>query len=210
MLHAAVLASTPVLPSSTVERDEFLVAAARAGSSTAFTELFGYYSKKLYRRAFAITRNREDAEDVVQDTFLRAYANLNQFEGRSVFSSWLTRIAINSALMVLRKRRRRLELPFELPADSNNPDNTAVYEFSDNRPGPDEIHSYQQEYQHALRSIRRLPRIMRTVAEMRMLGEYSAEEVTRELGISESAVKARLFRARTRLVASRTAALQLQ
>ena len=94
-------------------RDLELVAAARIGSSAAFQELQSRYSRRLYRRIQSITRNHEDAEDALQETFLRAYLALDSFEGRSQFASWLTRIAINSALMVLRVRRRRAEVSLE-------------------------------------------------------------------------------------------------
>ena len=94
-------------------RDLELVAAVRAGSNAAFEELESRYSHRLYRRIQSITRNHEDAQDALQETFLRAYLALDSFEGRSQFGSWLTRIAINSALMVLRKRRSRAEVSFE-------------------------------------------------------------------------------------------------
>src|SRR5580658_5431217 len=100
-----------------VSRDLELVTAARAGSSAAFEELQSRYSRRLYRRIQSITRNHEDAEDALQETFLRAYLALDSFEGRSQFASWLTRIAINSALMVLRRRRRRAEVSFEPPSE---------------------------------------------------------------------------------------------
>lgn len=203
MMEAELLSPSPTFATSRTERDEVLVEAARAGSLDAFSELFGHYSNRLYRRAYRITRNREDAEDVVQEAFLRAYSNLHQFEGRSMFSSWLMRIAINTALMTLRRRRTRQESSLVLSVEANGTEEVKMYEPRDNRPGPEEIHLYRQEYQHMLRSIRRLPTIMRKVAEKRMLCEQSIEELTCEFGISESAVKARLFRARVRLHAAR-------
>src|SRR5271163_2522748 len=102
-------------------RDLELVAAARAGSNAAFEELQSRYSRRLYRRIQFITRNHEDAEDALQETFLHAYLALDSFEGRSQFASWLTRIAINSALMVLRRRRTRAEVPFEPSSESGEP-----------------------------------------------------------------------------------------
>jgi RNA polymerase sigma-70 factor (ECF subfamily) len=101
-----------------------LVAAARAGSNSAFEELQGRYSRRLYKRIQSITRNHEDAEDALQETFLRAYLALDSFQGRSQFASWLMRIAINSALMVLRRRRSRLEISFEPSSDSGEPTQT--------------------------------------------------------------------------------------
>src|ERR1700733_10328562 len=99
-------------------RDLELVAAARAGSNAAFEEIQSHYSRRLYRRIQSITKNHEDSEDALQDTFLRAYLALDSFEGRSQFASWLTRIAINSALMVLRRRRTRAEVSYEPPLES--------------------------------------------------------------------------------------------
>src|SRR3954452_23188228 len=86
-------------------RDQQLVLAAQSGSSAAFAEIRALYAQRLYRRIALIIRNREDAEDALQDTFLHAYLAIPTFEGRSSIYSWLTRIAINSALMVLRRRR---------------------------------------------------------------------------------------------------------
>ena len=97
------------LVDATSVRVEDLVHAAKAGSHEAFGELRQIYSRRLYQRILSITRNREDAEDALQDTFFRAYRSLASFEGRARFSSWLTTIGINSALMILRRRRARPE-----------------------------------------------------------------------------------------------------
>jgi len=94
-------------------RDLERVAGAKGGSDASFEELQSRYLRRLYRRIQSITRNHEDAEGALQETFLHAYLALDSFEGRSQFASWLTRIAINSALMVLRRRRSRPEVPFE-------------------------------------------------------------------------------------------------
>ncbi|HEY1903017.1 MAG TPA: sigma-70 family RNA polymerase sigma factor [Terracidiphilus sp.] len=102
-------------------QDLELVAAVRAGSNAAFEELRNRYSGRLYRRIRSITRNHEDAEDALQETFLRAYLALDLFEGISQFASWLTRIAINSAPMVLRRRRSRAEVSYESPLESGEP-----------------------------------------------------------------------------------------
>src|SRR5580692_11968840 len=95
-----------------------LVAAARAGSSAAFAELREMYARRVYRKLLTMTKNREDAEDALQDTFLRAYMALHTFEERSSFYTWVTRIAINSALMILRRRRIRSEVSFDNPGES--------------------------------------------------------------------------------------------
>jgi RNA polymerase sigma-70 factor (ECF subfamily) len=92
-----------------------LVAAARSGSSAAFAELREIYARRVYWKLLNMTKNREDAEDALQDTFLRAYMALHTFEERSSFYTWITRIAINSALMILRRRRTRAEVSFDSP-----------------------------------------------------------------------------------------------
>jgi RNA polymerase sigma-70 factor (ECF subfamily) len=93
--------------------DELLVLAAQSGDTAAFVELRRRHATKLLRTTYRVTRNWEDAEDALQDSFLKAYLHLNKFENRSTFASWLTRIAINSALMILRKKR-----PYEISIDA--------------------------------------------------------------------------------------------
>jgi RNA polymerase sigma-70 factor, ECF subfamily len=100
--------------------DSDLVFAALSGSISAFEELQRQYSPVIRRKILWITRNQEDADDVLQDTFLRAYINLQSFEGRSTFKTWLTKIAINSALMLVRKRRVQAKLFVERTASSEN------------------------------------------------------------------------------------------
>lgn len=102
-------------------RGSELIAAARGGSKAAFEELQSGYSRRPYKRIQSITRNHEDAEDALQEMFLHAYLALDSFQGRSQFSSWLTRIAVNSALMVLRRRRTRAEVAFEPASESSEP-----------------------------------------------------------------------------------------
>ena len=99
--------------SSKAMNDELLVLAAKSGDTAAFVELRRRHATKLLRTIYRVTRNWEDAEDALQDSFLKAYLHLNKFENRSTFASWLTRIAINSALMILRKKR-----PYEISIDA--------------------------------------------------------------------------------------------
>jgi RNA polymerase sigma-70 factor (ECF subfamily) len=101
--------------------DQLLVQAVRLGSASAFSELHALYERRVYRTIRSITQNKEDAEDATQETFLSAFRAIGAFEGRSHFSAWLTRIAINSALMVLRKRRRSPELSLELSCEGLEP-----------------------------------------------------------------------------------------
>jgi RNA polymerase sigma-70 factor (ECF subfamily) len=174
-----------------------LVAAARAGSSSAFEELQSLYSRRLYKRIFSVTRNREDAEDALQDTFLRAYVALNSFEGRSQFASWLTRIAINSALMTLRKRRSRAEVSFDLPSESE--EHSQTFDVCDTALNPEQICEQRQRCYCALRAVNKLHPRLRTPLSIWMNQECSMKEVARALDLPLATVKARLHRARKRL-----------
>jgi RNA polymerase sigma-70 factor (ECF subfamily) len=183
------------------QRDDILVAAARSGSSHAFAELRRLYSPRIYRTIYSITKNREDAEDALQDTFLRAYMGLSAFEGRANFSSWITRIAINSSLMLLRKRSKRLEI--SLSTASNADDDLPLFEFKDLAPNPEQSYDQDQRRQKLLRAIRKLAPPLRAVVEARMTGDCTVREAARILKISEAAAKSRLYRARTRLTTLR-------
>src|SRR5271155_1557175 len=126
-------------------RSRELVAAARSGSAAAFAELREIYAQRVYRKLLNITRNREDAEDALQDTFLRAYKALHAFEERASFYTWVTTIAINSALMILRRRRIRSEVSFDRPGETADfPD----FEFKDTGPTPEHICVHRQRYAH--------------------------------------------------------------
>ena len=177
-----------------------LVLSAQAGSSAAFVELRRIYSDRIYRSVLSITKNCEDAEDAVQEAFLRAYVALHSFEGRSSFYSWLTRIAINSALMVLRKRRARLEVSFDQANEMR--DDISAVEFKDMGPDPEHISAKRQCYAHVLKAMGRLQPRLREVIELRMRHDLSVKEIAQKLKISEPAVKSRLLRARMRLTAA--------
>ncbi len=182
-------------------QSERLISAARAGSSAAFAELREIYSHRVYRRLLSITNNREDAEDALQDAFLRAYLAIHTFEGRSSFYTWLTRIAINSALMILRKRRTRPEISFDHPNDAE--EDNSVFQFKDAAPSPEQICVHRQRCARLLRSIGKLQPRLRQVIELQMK-QSSIREIAQALNISEAAVKSRLLRARARLTAART------
>jgi RNA polymerase sigma-70 factor (ECF subfamily) len=173
--------------------DDLLVSAAKAGDRSAFVELYERHSRKVLPRIYRITKNREDAEDAFQDAVLRAFAHMKGFEGRSNFTSWLTRIAINSALMILRKRRGA-EISIEQISDDS--DNHRAWEPSDHSETP-EGYCARRESEELLRNaIQRLPCIFRDALELQRSREYSTSQVAEELGISVSAAKARLMRAR--------------
>lgn len=179
-------------------QEEQLVAAAQLGSTAAFSELQAIYEPKLFNRILRITRNREDAEDALQDTFLHAYLAIKNFEKRAKFSSWLTRIAINSALMVLRKRRKRAEVLFDFTHE--NGDEVALPEKRDSDPNPEQAYAHYQQGISLLSAIKRLEPKLRSPLEIHIYRDCSLQEIARMLEISVPAVKARLHRARRRLV----------
>jgi RNA polymerase sigma-70 factor (ECF subfamily) len=178
-------------------RVRHLVTAARSGSTAAFDDLREIYARRIYRKLLMMTNNREDAEDALQDTFLRAYLALHTFEERSSFYTWVTRIAINSALMILRKRRLRPEVSFDSTSDTDEA--ISGFEFKDSGPSPEHICVHRQRYACMVRSIWKLQPRLRQVIEMQMTDNYSIREIAQALEISEAAVKSRLARARARL-----------
>jgi len=174
-----------------------LVAAARSGSAAAFAELREIHAHRVYRKLLTITNNREDAEDALQDTFLRAYKALHTFEERARFSTWVTRIGINSALMILRKRRMRSEVSFDHPRETE--EDSQDFELKDTGPTPEHICVHRQRYAHLLRSIGKLQSRLRQVIELQMIDDCSVREIAQALHISEAAAKSRISRARARL-----------
>jgi RNA polymerase sigma-70 factor (ECF subfamily) len=181
-------------------RDLELVAAARVGSTAAFEELQSRYSRRLYRRIQSITRNHEDTEDALQETFLRAYVALGSFEERSQFASWLTRIAINSALMVLRKRRSRAEISFEPQSESG--ELALAFDVRETALDPEQLYELRQRSECALRAIGKLNVTLRVPMTTWIEQECSMKEVARTHDLSLASVKSRLHRARKQLTCS--------
>jgi RNA polymerase sigma-70 factor, ECF subfamily len=178
-------------------RDDPLVTAVRAGVPEAFAQLHAIYSPRLYRTIIAITKNPEDAQDALQETFLRAHLRVHAFEGRSSIYSWLTRIAINSALMILRKRRTRPEVLCDPQPDDRF--ETIFFEPKDPAPNPEEAYDLRQYQIRTLRAIRRLEPKLLAPLRMQAKHGWSVKEISQALDISEAAVKSRLHRARRRL-----------
>lgn len=174
-----------------------VAASAQAGSPDAFEELYLTYSRRLYKTILSITRNPHDAEEALQDTFLRAYLAIKTFEGKSKIYSWLTRIAINSALMTLRRQRSRPEVLFDPQPD----DRSAViaFEVVDPAPNPEDLCVVNQRRYRTLRAIHRLNPQLRAPIRMQLMRGWSVREISRALNISESAVKSRLSRARQQI-----------
>lgn len=174
--------------------DEMLVAAAKSGESRAFSELWNRHSKKIFNTMYRVTRNRQDAEDALQDAFLKAFLHLNNFDGRSSFSTWLTRIAINSALMILRKKRAHPEVSMDASADGESWQN---WEVPDRRVNIEEHYVRSERERHLKRAIRRLRPALRNVIEIQQTHDGSVKEIAEMAGISVAATKSRLLRART-------------
>jgi RNA polymerase sigma-70 factor (ECF subfamily) len=183
-----------------VARDKEIVSAAQAGSPGAFADLYAAHSRRLYKTIIAITRNSADAEDALQETFLRAYLAFHSFEGRSNVYSWLARIAINSALLILRKRRARSEILFDPRSDAQVA--TFCFEVQDSAPTPEQAYDLRHRRVRLIRAIRNLDAKLRRPVQMRMATESSMKEISRALDISEAAAKTRLHRARLRLSAA--------
>jgi RNA polymerase sigma-70 factor (ECF subfamily) len=185
------------LPSQVVKEDEpVLVAAAQAGDISAFETLVSRYERKIFRLAQNITQNREDAEDVMQEAFLKAYEHLSGFQGNSRFYTWLVRIAVNQALMKLRKRR-----PNQVSIDEevNTGEDLIPREIEDWGPSPEDRYK-QTEISDILSStIADLDPPFRIVFQLRDIEELSTEETAEALGLSVPAVKSRLLRARLKL-----------
>jgi RNA polymerase sigma-70 factor, ECF subfamily len=189
---AAVIEYAPARMSETT-----LVSMAKLGDSDAFVELSKLHSKRLLQTIYQITRNWHDAEDAVQDATLRAFSHLKNFEEKSSFSTWLTRIAINSALMILRKKRGSYEISFDGSDDSGG--NYECWELRCPAENP-ESRLARREREELLRdAILRLPLQLREVVELQQARGYAIREIAQALGISAAAVKSRLSRARATL-----------
>jgi RNA polymerase sigma-70 factor, ECF subfamily len=177
--------------------DMTLVAAAKNGNRKAFEILVKRHEQKIFFVARRITRSREDAEDVVQQTFQKAFTHLRKFEGRSAFSTWLTRIAITEALILLRRRRGFREVLIDdLNANEENP---AALDVPDSSPDPEAIYSQREWVEMLYSAVNELPAGMRRAIQLRELGERSSEETAQIMGISVGALKGRTFHGRRKL-----------
>ncbi len=174
-----------------------LVRAAKAGDISAFEQLVRRYDRNVFRIAQHITQNREDAEDVVQDAFLKSYENLKNFQEQSKFYTWLVRIAVNEALM--RLRRRRPERMVSLDEEVKTEEDSMPREVADWTPNPEQQYSQEELRDILSRTIQGLPSSFRTVFVLRDVEGLSTEETAEALGLSIPAVKSRLLRARLQL-----------
>src|SRR5580704_15962753 len=143
--------------------DDLLIASAQAGQEWAFVELCTRYSRRVFNTIYGVTRNREDAEDALQDSMMRAFLHLKQFDGRSSFATWFTRIGINSALMILRKKRIRLETSIDATAEGETWQTWQIADYSAN---PEEHYTGHERSMRLKRAICRLPNTLRSVVEL--------------------------------------------
>ena len=185
-------------PQAALAKDEsVLVSEAKAGSYPAFEELVNRYEKKIYRLGLNITGSPDDAEDVLQETFLKAFQHLPDFREDSRFYTWLVRIGVNEGLMKLRRRRADRTVPIEDSVDEEGA--VMPREFTDWKPNPEQVLA-QTELKSILdNAAQSLPPTFRTVFFLRDVEGLSTAETAELLDLTESAVKARLFRARLQL-----------
>ena len=177
--------------------EQMLVVAAKNGDEQAFETLFKRHRQKILRVVLRYAHVREDAEDIVQQSFQKAFVYLHKFEGKSSFSTWLTRIAINESLMLLRHGRALREISVD---DSHDQGGTAsAMEIPDASPDPEISYLRRERVQILTETLGNLRPGMRKAIELRELAELSTEETARRLGVSVTAVKGRLFHARKKL-----------
>ena len=181
----------------TAKGDTTLVTAAKQGNREAFEVLVGRHEQRLFFFALRMTRNRQDAEDVVQQSFQKAFTHLRKFEEKSSFSTWLTSVVANEALMLLRKSRGSREVRID---DANGNEETVfVPEIPDSSPDPEDSYSQHERKRILSAAMTELTPGVRKAIELRELGELSTEETARVMGLSVQAVKGRVFHGRRRL-----------
>lgn len=178
-------------------RDQALVVAAKMGDHEAFETLVKRYRARIFALALRYTRVHEDAEDVVQQTFQKMFVYLGNFEGKSSFSTWLTRIAINEALMFLRRARAQREVSLNDLSEVETA--TRSTQMPDSRPDPEANYLKQERAELLSAAIAKLTLRLRIAIELRELAELSTRETARRMGVSVAAVKTRIFHGRIKL-----------
>jgi len=181
-----------------LENETTLVAEARAGDANAFAALMGQYESHVYRLALNITQNPQDAEDALQDAFLKAYTHLGEFRGDSLFSTWLVRIATNEALTKIRQRPPEWRVSSAEPRGAEK-EISRPREIKDNDDNPEERYGKRELLEILSEAIESLDVSLRMVFVLRDIQSFSTEDTARLLGLSEAAVKTRLMRARLKL-----------
>ena len=177
---------------SQLETDESLVESAKSGDRAAFAELWNRHSRTAFKKVYRIMGNGADTEDMIQDAWMKAFVHLKSFNGRAAFSTWITSIAINSALMTLRRRRSRPETSMEF-TDGGTWRNR---EFADQTKNAETYYAKHESVERLRRAIRHLKPNLRTVMEIQRSNDRRVDEIAQLAGISVSATKSRLLRAR--------------
>lgn len=186
------------LPVDRTREEEALVKSGLKGDREALNALFTRYTRPLYQTALRLLGNPEDAEDALQDGLLSATRNFKRFEGRSKFSTWLTRIVINAALMRLRSQRARPTVSLD-QEDPEQGDPTLGSRIADGRPGPEDGYARKERFEILERSLKTLPPALQSAVWLRDIEGLSTAEAARALGLSEGTLKSQLHRARSRL-----------
>ena len=176
-------------------KEALMIEMAKRGDEAAFGQLWLRHRRRLSYAASRILRNQDDAEDVVQESFLKAYCHIRTFDARSQFSTWITRIVINTALMSLRKKCRHVDVSI----NDGLPENEGYWELPDQSPDAESRYLRSECLYHLSSAIQALPPILRNVVEIRLARDGTLREVAEAIGISIPAAKSRLFRAQQRL-----------
>lgn len=186
-----------IVSSSAPPKESALVAAAKNGDGQAFEALVKRHQRRILTIAVRYTRTRHDGEDVLQQTLQKAFLYLHRFEGRSSFSTWLTRIAINEALMFLRRGRGQREISIEDLINRNGA--ASRLEILDSDADPETSYLHQEDMRILSAAMDKLRPGLRRAIELRELAELSTKETARRMGLSVAAVKARLFHGKRKL-----------
>jgi len=177
--------------------EDNLIRAGQSGDHEAMEALFRRYHRPLFQTALRVLGNAEDAEDALQDGLLSAFRNLKRFEGRSQFSTWLTRIVINAALMRRRSAKARPAVSLdETPREDELP---ASERFADDGPNPEQVFASTELREIISENLDELSPLLRTAFVLREVQGYSTGEAAKKLGVTENTLKARLWRARHQL-----------
>jgi len=195
-MRSAFICAAVQQDSLSLLRDEKLVIRAKIGDGSAYGELCRRHSGMATRIIHRIVRNHEDTEDILQEAMLKGYRHLEGFDGRAKFSTWFTRISVNCALMLLRKRK---SFHAQSLQDFARGESGECVQFSDGSPSPESIVAKAQLSSRLKRAIRGLPPVLRGVTEIRQSGDFSVSEIAGIAGLSVAATKSRLLRARKEL-----------
>ena len=174
--------------------EDILISAAQAGQEWAFVELCFRHSRRILIVLCKVTKNREDAEDALQESILKAFVHFGDFNRASTFATWFTRIGINSALMILRRKRAWPEISTDASVDESA--QQFQWEIADRRLNPEDHYIELERHRRLQSAISKLPKGYRHLVESRQRTEGSIKEIAKEAGITVAATKSRLLRAR--------------